>query len=319
MTKSQEYGVGDLERMSVADFDALFAELDNSGRWGPDDGLGTLNLLAPEHVAAAAATVRSGRTVTLSLPINTVAGPDNSAPAIHYMSIGHDDIIGEGDGRFATDFLGIDFHGESQSHIDALSHVSYRGKLYNGQPIEKVMTSGATVHTVDDYRNGIIGRGVLIDAARHRGVPWLQPGEFVTGDELLAICEAQGVELADGDIVVFRTGHHRRRIEAGPWDNNVEGRAGLHPTALRLLAARNIAAFAADGDAETIPSPVDGITYPMHPLMIAAMGMAAFDNLQFEDLRRVCDEEDRHVFFFVAAPLRLLRGTGSPLNPTAVF
>lgn len=128
------------------------------------------------------------------------------------MSIGHDDVSGEGDGRFATDFLGIDFHGESQSHIDALSHVSYRGKLYNGEPIETVMTSGATVHAVDDNRNGIIGRGVLIDAAQHRRVSWLRAGEYVTGDELEAICEAQGAELGYGDIVVFRTGQHRHRI-----------------------------------------------------------------------------------------------------------
>jgi kynurenine formamidase len=96
------------------------------------------------------------------------------------MSIGHDDVSGEGDGRFATDFLGIDFHGESQSHIDALSHVSYRGKLYNGEPIETVMTSGATVHAVDDNRNGIIGRGVLIDAAQHRRVSWLRDGLYDT-------------------------------------------------------------------------------------------------------------------------------------------
>ena len=85
---------------------------------------------------------------------------------------------------------------------------------------------------------------------------------------------------------MLRTGQHRRRLEEGPWDNNVEGRAGLHPTALRFLAERRVAAFAADGDGETVPSPVDGITYPIHPLMIAAMGMAAFDNLQFEDLRQ---------------------------------
>lgn len=319
MAEPSNYGVGEMERMSVADFDALFAELDNTGRWGPNDGLGTLNLIEPEHIVAAAATVSAGRTVTLSQPINTVAGPDNPAPALHYMCIGHDDIIGEGDGRFATDFLGIDFHGESQSHIDALSHVSYRGNLYNRQPIEMVKTTGATVHAVDDYRNGIVGRGVLVDAARYRGVPWLKPGEYVTGDELEAICEAQGVELGAGDIVVFRTGQHRRRLDEGPWDNNVEGRAGLHPTALRLLADRKIGAFAADGDAETVPSPVDGITYPMHPLMIAAMGFAAFDNLQFEDLRDVCDEENRQVFLFTAGPLRLLRGTGSPLNPTAIF
>ena len=309
----------ELDRMTVVDFDALFAEVDNAGRWGGDDALGTLNLLAPEHIVAAAGTVRSGRTVTLSLPVNTVAGPDNPAPAIHYMSIGHDDVIGEGDGRFATDFLGIDFHGESQSHIDALSHVSYRGRLYNRRPIELVKTSGADVHTVDDYRNGIVGRGVLVDIARHRDVSWLLPGEYVTADELEEASRSQGVEVGEGDILVFRTGQHRRRLDEGPWDNNVEGRAGLHPTALRFLAERKVAAFAADGDGETVPSPVDGITYPIHPLMIAAMGMAAFDNLQFEDLRQACDEEGRQEFLFTAGPLRLLRGTGSPVNPTAVF
>ena len=309
----------DTGRMSVADFDALFAELDNTGRWGDDDALGTLNLFTPSHVVAAAATVHSGRTVTLSLPVNTVAGPDNPSPAIHYMSIGHDDVIGEGDGRFATDFLGIDFHGESQSHVDALSHVSYRGRLYNRRPIERVKTSGADVHTVDDYRNGIVGRGVLVDIARHRNVPWLLPGEYVTAEELEDAADAQGVEMGEGDVLVFRTGQHRRRLEEGPWDNNVEGRAGLHPAALRFLAEHRVAAFAADGDGETVPSPVDGITYPIHPLMIAAMGMAAFDNLQFEDLRQVCDEEGRQEFLFTAGPLRLLRGTGSPVNPIAVF
>jgi kynurenine formamidase len=308
-----------LDQLSVADFDALFEELDNSGRWGPEDGLGTLNLLTPAHVAAAAATVRSGRTVTLALPINTVAGPDNPAPAIHRMTIGHDDVIGDGDGRFATDFVGIEFHGESQSHVDALAHVSYRGVLYNGQPVATVRTSGATVLSVDDYRHGIVGRGVLIDAARYRDVPWLRPGEYVTGEELEAAARAQRVDLRAGDVLLFRTGQHRRRLEEGPWDNNVEGRAGLHPTALRLLAARNVAAFGCDGDGETIPSPVEGITYPIHPLMITAMGMAAFDNLQLEDLRQLADEEQRQEFLFVAGPLRLLRGTGSPVNPTAIF
>lgn len=306
-------------RMTVAEFDALFEEIKNWDRWGSHDRLGTLNLLRPEHTTAAAATITSGRTVTLSLPVNTVAGPDTAAPALHYMSIGHDDVIGEGDGRFATDFVGIDFHGESQSHVDALCHVSYRGRLYNDKPISEVTTSGANIHTVDDYRHGIVGRGVLIDAARYRGVEWLEPGEFVTGEELEAAEAVQGVRLGEGDIFVFRTGQHRRRLTLGPWDNNVEGRAGLHPTALRLLSERNVAAFAADGDGETIPSPVDGISYPMHPLQICAMGMAAFDNLQFEDLRRACDEEGRQVFFFSAGPLRILRGTGSPVNPIAVF
>ncbi len=94
--------------MTVTDFDALFEEI-KSWTAGSD---GTLNLLTPAHVAAAAAAVRSARTVTLSLPVNTVAGPDTPAPSVHYISIGHDDIIGVKDGRFATDFIGIDFHGE---------------------------------------------------------------------------------------------------------------------------------------------------------------------------------------------------------------
>jgi kynurenine formamidase len=306
-------------RLDVAGFEALYAELDNRGRWGAEDGLGTLNLLTPEHVVAAAATVRSGRTVTLALPINTVAGPDNPSPAIHRMTINHDDVIGEGAGGFATDFMGIEFHGESQSHVDALSHVSYRGELYNGQPVGRVRTSGAELLAVDDYRNGIVGRGVLVDAARHRDVPWLMPGDAVSAGELEDAAGEQGVELRPGDVLLFRTGHHRRRLDEGAWDNNVEGRAGLHPTALRLLAERRIAAFGSDGDGETVPSPVEGITYPIHPLMIAAMGMAAFDNLQLEDLRRIADEEHRQEFLFVAGPLRLLRGTGSPVNPTAIF
>jgi len=306
-------------RMTEEQFDDLFEEIKNWGAWGDGDVLGTLNHLTDAHVVAAAATVTSGRTVTLSLPVQTTAGPDTPAPAIHYMSIGHDDVIGDGDGRFATDFLGIDFHGESQSHVDALCHVSYRGELYNGVPVSGVTTSGANVLTVDDYRHGIVGRGVMIDAARHRNVEWLEPGEAVTADELVQAEGEQGVRLSEGDIFVFRTGQHRRRLALGSWDNNVEGRAGLHPTALRLLAERKVAAFAADGDGETIPSPVAGVSYPMHPLQICAMGMAAFDNLQFEDLREACDDEGRQVFMFSAGPLRITRGTGSPVNPIAIF
>jgi len=305
--------------MSLEQFDALFEEIKNWGRWGPDDQRGTLNYLTPDKVVGAARSVVSGRTVTLSLPINTTAGPDTPAPALHYMVIAHDMPIGDGEGRFATDFLGIDFHGESQSHVDSLCHVSYRGRLYNDQPVGKVTTQGGAVHSVDEYRNGVVGRGVMIDIPRLRGVEWLEPGEWVTAEEIEAAERAQGVRIEEGDIFVFRTGQHRRRLALGPWDNNVVGRAGLHPTALRLLASRRVAAFAADGDGETIPSPVDGVSYPMHPLQITAMGLCAFDNLQFEDLAAACEEEGRWIFLFSAGPLRIEGGTGSPVNPIAVF
>ncbi len=306
-------------RMTVADFDELFEDIKTWGTWGPDDEIGTLNYLTPDRVAAATSVVESGRTVTLSLPVNTVAGPDTPAPALHYMVIVHDIAFGDGDGRFATDFIGIDFHGESQSHVDALNHVSYRGKLYNDRPVELVTSRGSSTHSVDAYRHGIVGRGVMIDIPRLRGVDWLEPGEWVTGEEIEAAEEAQGVRLEEGDVFLFRTGQHRRRLALGAWDNNVVGRAGLHPTALRLLSERRVAVFAADGDGETIPSPVDGVSYPMHPLKITAMGMCAFDNLQFEDLAAACEEEGRDVFLFAAGPLRIGGATGSPINPIAIF
>ena len=123
---------------------------------------------------------------------------------------------------------------------------------------------------------GLSGRGVLLDIPRLRGVKWLEPGEAVTAEELEAAEKAQNVRLREGDILVFRTGHHRRRLELGPWDNTYkgEGKAGLHSTTMRLLHERRVAAFLPDGDGETVPSNVEGVAYPVHALQIAAMGMA---------------------------------------------
>jgi kynurenine formamidase len=309
-------------QMSITEFDALFDELKTWGKWAPtSDGrsLGTLNYLTPDHIAAAARTIRSGRTVTMSLPLNTVQGPDNPRPAIHSMSRHHPRNGAEAGVGFATDFVGLDFHGNCHTHIDALCHVSYRGLLYDGLPAETVGPAGATTLAIDDYRDGIVGRGVLLDIPRLRGTAWVEPGDAVTAAELEAAEQAQGVRLGEGDIFVFRTGEHRRRLELGAWDTAVGGRAGLHPTALRLLAQRRVAVFAPDGDGEVSPSPVAGLSAPIHCLQIAAMGMAAMDSLQFEDLATACEDEQRWEFFFVASPLRLTVGTGSPLNPLAVF
>jgi kynurenine formamidase len=120
---------------------------------------------------------------------------------------------------------------------------------------------------------------------------------------------------------VYRTGHHRRRLELGPWDNGPtgEGKAGLHVDTIPWMHERGIAAFLPDGDGEAIPSCVDGMAYPIHPLQIVAMGMLTADSLQFEDLARACEEEGRFEFMVVGLPLRLPGGTGSPWNPIAIF
>jgi hypothetical protein len=122
-------------------------------------------------------------------------------------------------------------------------------------------------------------------------------------------------------VFVFRTGHHRRRLELGPWNNGYdgEGKAGLLAETILLLHERKVAAFFPDGDGETVPSNVEGVAYPIHALQIAAMGMACADSLQFEELVKVCEEEKRWEFLVIAAPLRLPRGTGSLFNPLAIF
>ena len=318
MTEAMQSGA----KVSIDEFEQIFESVKNWGRWGPHDQLGTLNYITPQHVRAAAGLVQSGRRVSLEIPINTVAGPDNPNPAIHLVSQGHDIDIGSGGLRFGLDFMGMACHGDCHTHVDALCHISYNGLTYNGHPAQEVLTSkGATSLDIANYGDGVVGRGVLLDIPRFRGVKWLEPGEAVRRAELEACEAAQGVHLGEGDILVFRTGHHRRRLELGAWDNGPdgEGKAGLHVDTIPWMHERRLAAFLPDGDGEAIPSVVEGMTYPIHPLQIVAMGMLASDSLQFEDLARACEEEGRYEFMVVGLPLRLPGGTGSPWNPIAIF
>ncbi|MEI7742854.1 MAG: cyclase family protein [Chloroflexota bacterium] len=310
--------------VTLAEFDAIFESVKNWGRWGPDDQLGTLNLVTPDRVRAAASLVRSGRRVSMEIPINKVAGPDNPSQAIGFVTQAHDIDIGSSGLTFALDFLGMACHGDCHTHIDALCHIAYKGQVYNGRPAGEVMTSkGATSLDIANYGQGIVGRGVLLDVPRHRGVKWLEPGEAVTRAELEAVEEAQGVRLGEGDILVFRTGHHRRRLELGAWDNSYppvgEGKPGLHVDTIPWMHERGIGAFLPDGDGETVPSGVEGMLYPIHGLQVVAMGMCVSDSLQFEDLARACEEEGRFEFMVVGLPLRIPGGTGSPWNPLAIF
>ncbi|MGO8704639.1 MAG: cyclase family protein [Candidatus Brocadiia bacterium] len=308
-------------RISKEEFEQLFQRVCNWGKWGPDDERGTLNYITPEHVRRAAGLVKSGRSVSLAIPINKTAGPDNPAPPAHYMVRNHDLAVPQGEPRFAVDYFASIFHGDCHTHMDALCHISYKGKLYNGKPAASVTSQGPTTLDVTAYAQGIVGRGVLLDIPKLRGVQWLEPGEAVTAEELESAEKAQGVSLGQGDMLVFRTGHHRRRLELGPWDNNYggEGKAGLHAGAMGLLHERKVAVFLPDGDGETVPCNVEGMSFPVHALQVAAMGMCVADSLQFEELVKVVEEEKRQEFMVVLAPLRLPRGTGSLFNPIAVF
>ena len=306
--------------ISAQQFDTLFKNVCNWGRWGDDDERGTLNYITAECVRNAAALIRSGRTVSMAVPINKMAGPDNPHPVAHYMAQLFD-ASALGEPGFALDYLAGEIHGDCHTHIDALCHVAYKGQLYNGRRASEIAARGPGFQDITTYANGIIGRGVLLDIPRLRGVKWLEPGEAVTAAELEQCEQAEGVRLREGDILVFRTGHHRRRLELGPWNNGYdgEGKAGLHPMAISLLHDRKVAAFFPDGDGETVPSGVEGVAYPIHALQIAAMGMVCADSLNLEDVSAVCETEHRWEFVVVAAPLRLPGGTGSFFNPIAIF
>lgn len=307
--------------LSMSEFEGLFQSVCNWGVWGAEDERGTLNHISPECVRTAAALVRTGRTVSMAVPINNVAGPDNPHPVAHYMSYLFEVNPAFGEPGFALDFMAGEIHGDCHTHIDALCHVAYKGKLYNGKSASDVQATGPHFQDITTYAHGIVGRGVLLDIPRLRGVKWLEPGEAVTRNELEECERAQGVNLRQGDILVFRTGHHRRRLELGPWNNgyNGEGKPGLHSSAIPMLHERKVAAFFPDGDGETVPSNVEGVAYPIHALQIAAMGMICADSLNLEDIARICEEEKRWEFFVTAAPLRLPRGTGSYFNPIAIF
>ncbi len=309
--------------MSLEEFDKLFESVKNWGRWGPEDDRGTLNYLTPDKVAAAAALVRNGRTVSMAIPINKAAGPDNPNPAVHLMSLMHDIPISKSGLTFGMCFLGMASHGDCHTHVDALNHVGYKGLLYNGKPAATLTSRGSEWGSIAAYASGIVGRGVLLDAARYRGLGWLEPGEAVTRAELEAIEEFEGVRLDEGDILVFRTGHHARRLALGAWSNDPppagEGKAGLHVDTVPWMHERRIAAFLPDGDGETVPSNVEDMPYPIHPLQLTAMGMCVSDSLNLEDLARSCEAEGRWEFLVVGLPLRLPGATGSPWNPVAIF
>jgi kynurenine formamidase len=304
--------------VTANEFAALFRSVQSWGRWGDDDELGAVNLINPARVAAAARLVRTGDVVSLSLPVSTAAGPACPTPADFHMTQHADADVGLGAMGFAKDYVGLDYHNDGHTHIDALSHVAYEGRLYNGVEAGTVTADGAGAEGIGLVENGLVGRGVLLDVPRARGVPWLEPGEHIYREDLELAAREQEVEVREGDILLVRTGHAGRLDAIGPWDT-ASSKAGLHPTAMPLLAERGVAALGCDGNSDTAPSTTEGVAFPIHVLALNAMGILLLDYLQLEALRSACESERRWEFLCVTAPLRVAGGTGSPVNPLAIL
>lgn len=296
---------------SQTDIDRWMTELSNWGRWGSGDEMGTVNLITPARRRAAVALVTEGVSVSLSRDTDSTPAPDNGRPFVHTMS---EPVAGE----FNMDEFGIFFHGFGYTHFDALSHVFHDGRMYNGFSASAVNRAGAGKLAVTAYRDGLVGRGVLIDIPRMKNVPYLDGSAAVYPEDLDAWEKSTGVRVGAGDIVFLRTGRWARRAAKGPWDPGAES-AGLHASAARWLRSRDVAVFGSDTSGDVRPSGVAGVEFPIHRLLLVAMGTPMFDQCDLEAVAAAAATRRRWTFLVSAAPLRAVGATGGPVNIIATF
>ena len=245
---------------NAAEFDAFFDDVSNWGRWGPDDQLGTFNLITPEKRRAAAALVRSGVSVSLSHNPMPDEAPDNPDAAF-------DHVMGD---SLQSDTYTFTYHGYGVSHIDSLCHIAHKDRLYNDVPKATNNTAdGCGKFGIEQLKNGIVSRGVLLDMARHKGVPYLEPGTAIYADDIEAWEQEAGVTVSAGDVIFIRTGRWARRAEVGPWSLSGNS-AGIHASVVRWIKERDVAYVGSDAATDVQPSLVEDVRLPVHTLLVTS-------------------------------------------------
>ncbi len=302
-----------------ADFHRAMKELSNWGRWGDDDELGAANLITPAKRKQALALAKEG--VTISLAHDVVQEKAADAPNILERVLGNVTPTGTTD-RYQ--YTGT-YHGVIHSHLDAVDcHIMVDGKGYNGRSMEDITaTGGCPKGNINVLKDGVVTRGVLFDATRLPGKAtpqgWLDPGTAIHREDLEALEKLERVKVSAGDVILLYTGRWKRRAALGPWPNTT-GFAGYHADVAYFLKERGVSFIAGDGPNDVQPTGLPtSIGIPLHRLALVAMGVSIFDNLDFERAVEQAKRMNRYEFLFMAAPLRIDKGTGSPLNPLAIF
>ena len=301
------------EPVSRAEFNQWMQEISNWGRWGPEDELGTLNLITDDTRRAATRLVEDGVSVSMALDLNTQRDALNTNPFEQTLTTSRFT-----EHEVAGDVYRVQYHGFAHSHVDGLPHFAHDGRMYNGFPVSGLTESGAEKLGIQNLRNGIVTRGVLVDMPRHRGVDYLEPGTALTVQDLEAWEQATGIRIGSGDVLLIRTGRWEAVRQLGQW-NFVARAAGAHASIAQWLKARDVAVIGSDGVSDAMPSGVDGLANPLHELVIVGLGMPILDNLDLDAAASEAARRERWEFLFVGAPLRVRGGTGSPLNPLAIF
>ncbi len=299
--------------LNKADVDGLMKDLSNWGRWGRDDQVGTVNLITTAKRREAAALVREGKSISLSHDVLLDPAPDNPDPFGHLMTY----TGAKPNGDWFMDEYTVRFHGLAHTHMDSLAHSAWNGKMYNGFPQLDVTEKGAKALGITGFRDGIFARAIIMDIPRLKGLPYLEPGTAIYPEDLEAWEKKTGVKVGSGDVVFIRTGRWARRAAKGPWDP--AKMAGLHASCVTWLKKRDVAIAGSDACLDVLPSLVKDVVQPVHQLLLIAMGMPILDNCDLEAAAAEAARSNHWAFLVTATPLAVPGGTGSPLNPVAVF
>ena len=302
----------------MEDFRSIGKRLSNWGRWGKDDERGTTNFITPERLIEAARLVRTGKVFDLGIPFGS-DGPQSGAggrinPILLVSETGDDQHQFPGAFHYADDYIFMPL--QSASQYDALAHVHYDGKLYNGFPASAVSPHGARHCSIDKQGKGIAGRGVLLDMAGFKGRKWLDIGEVITPEDLDACAAAHGVTFRSGDILLLRTGWRRKFVEERNPAEWLKGEPGIGLACCEWLAKHETAVVCCDNIAvEVLPGEVSTEILPVHMVLLRDMGMTLGEILDFEDLAQDCAKDGVYEFFFCGPPIKFSRALGSPINP----
>jgi kynurenine formamidase len=291
--------------MSAAKFDKLFKQINNWGRWGKDDTRGTINLITEAKRKQAAALVKTGITVSVAHDLSTEESADNTYPMQQVVTP-----------DFRMDTYFFRYHGTFITHEDALCHYTYNNRVYNDRPLN----TKECIPSIEAFKDGIVTRGILIDIPRLKGVPYLEPEVAIYPKDIEAWEKMANVKIGSGDAIILRTGRWARRAKVGPW-KAIDSASGFDVTVAPWVRARDVALAAGDVTVEihNVPPVVEGQLTPLHTLFINGLGMPIIDDMDPEALAEMCAKLNRWEFMLVVAPLRVPTGTGSPVNPIAIF
>ncbi|MEV8306909.1 cyclase family protein [Streptomyces flavidovirens] len=305
-----------------AQFHDIAKRVNNWGRWGAEDEIGTLNLISDEVVrTAAATTVRTGRRIPLALPLKEDGVQTGLIPGrvnpLHSMVQINQELFGPG--TVATSDDAVTMGLQAATHWDALTHASHSGKIYNGRPAATITAHTRARFSGIDKARHIVSRGVLLDVARARGVNRLAGDHAVTPEDLDAAEELARTRVRAGDIVLVRTGQIQTYL-AG--DKHAYGypSPGLSVRTPEWFHARDVAAVANDTlTFEIFPPEIENLWLPVHALDLVEMGMLQGQNWNLEELSTACAQEGRYAFLLSAMAEPFVGGTGTPVAPVAIL